>query len=189
MHNDIVRAIDAGDVSALVLLDLCAAFGTLEHGVLLDVLNLRFGIERSNTSLVPILSVQSHAIVLRCLWNIDSCNPPCSVPQGSVIGPYKFTAYTEDLVDIIEQFSINHHFYADDSQLQTNDRVEAAQPALMNFERCVCCQRLVFVNKIELIWFGSRANLKMLSHVESQARVEHYHAICDCSDLGVYLDN
>ena len=69
----------------------------------------------------------------------------CSVPQGSVIGPYKFTAYTEDLVDIIEQFSINHHFYTDDSQLQINDRIEAAQPALMNLGRCVCCQRLVFV--------------------------------------------
>ena len=45
MHNDIVREIDAGDVSALVLLDLSAAFDTVDHGVLLDVLNLRFGIE------------------------------------------------------------------------------------------------------------------------------------------------
>ena len=45
MHNDIVRAIDAGDVSDLVLLDLRAAFDTVDHGVLLDVLNLRFGIE------------------------------------------------------------------------------------------------------------------------------------------------
>ena len=45
MHNDIVRAIDAGDVSALVLLDLIAGFDTVDHGILLDVLNFRFGIE------------------------------------------------------------------------------------------------------------------------------------------------
>ena len=44
VHNNIVRAIDAGDVSAFVLLDLSAAFDTVDHGVLLDVLNLRFGI-------------------------------------------------------------------------------------------------------------------------------------------------
>ena len=45
MHNDIVRAIDAGDVSALVLLDLSAAFDTVDHGVLQDVLNLQSGLK------------------------------------------------------------------------------------------------------------------------------------------------
>ena len=44
MHNDIVRAIEAGNVSALVLLDLSAAFDTVDHDVLLDVLSKWFGI-------------------------------------------------------------------------------------------------------------------------------------------------
>ena len=37
VHNDIVRAIDADEVSVLVLLDLSVAFDTVDH-VLLDVL-------------------------------------------------------------------------------------------------------------------------------------------------------
>ena len=36
--HDVVRAIDAGEVSVLVLLDLSAAFDTVDHDVLLDVL-------------------------------------------------------------------------------------------------------------------------------------------------------
>ena len=35
VHNDIVRSIDAGNVSVLVLLDLSAAFGTVDYDVLL----------------------------------------------------------------------------------------------------------------------------------------------------------
>ena len=42
VHNDIVRATDAG----LVLLDLSSAFDTVDHEILIDVLRDRFGIEQ-----------------------------------------------------------------------------------------------------------------------------------------------
>ena len=44
VHNDIVRAIDAGNVFALMLLELSAAFDTVYHDVLIEILNLRFGV-------------------------------------------------------------------------------------------------------------------------------------------------
>ena len=87
VHNDIiVRSTDARFVSALalVLLVLSAAFATVDHGILLEVLNERFGVEnlefdwfrsyhtgRTQTFTTP--SGSSAPVALTC-----------SVPHGSV---------------------------------------------------------------------------------------------------------
>jgi len=43
--NDVIRAADEGKVTCLVLLDLTAAFNTVDHDILLDVLRRRFLVE------------------------------------------------------------------------------------------------------------------------------------------------
>ena len=45
VFNDISCAVDAGQVCALVLLDLSAAFDTVDHGILSEVLEKRFAID------------------------------------------------------------------------------------------------------------------------------------------------
>ena len=96
IHDEIIRAIDDGNVCALVLLDLSAAFDTVDHQTLIRVLSSRFGVadlalnwcssylnQRSQTFHVGAHQSGPHAI-------------DCSVPQGSVLGPLKFISYTED---------------------------------------------------------------------------------------------
>ena len=41
--NDILHSVDSGNVCALVLLDLSAAFDTVDHGLLLNIVSSRFG--------------------------------------------------------------------------------------------------------------------------------------------------
>jgi len=43
----------------------------------------------------------------------------CSVPQGSVLGPVEFAAYTKDITDLteVERRNVCSHLYADDTQL------------------------------------------------------------------------
>ena len=61
----------------------------------------------------------------------------CGVPQGSVVGPHQFTAYTEDVEELIESFDVKDHLYADDTKVRTHMRICEVQCRKSNIERCV----------------------------------------------------
>jgi len=93
-----VRSIDNGQVSLLMLLDLSAAFDTVDHQILLSVLSDSFA--EANNALTWFTSyltdrTQQFMYAGSCT---SSFTVDCSVPQGSVLGPLKFVAYTEDIV-------------------------------------------------------------------------------------------
>ena len=101
-----------------MLLDLSSAFDTVDHHILLSVLQQRFGVDgmvmdwfRSYLS----DRQQTHVFGGK---NSMMSQVNCSVPQGSVLGPLEFIAYTEDVViRIFERHNINHHLFADDKQI------------------------------------------------------------------------
>ena len=118
IHNDILLNMAKGSVTVLTLLDLSAAFNTIDHTILLDRLNVYYGISElalgwfksylsGRTHLVKVGSTLSHPAALQY-----------GVPQGSVLGPILFSFYTNPISSIIHSHSsINHRFYADDTQL------------------------------------------------------------------------
>ena len=112
VHNDIVRSIDAGFVSALVLLDLSAAFDTVDHGILLDVLKERFGVERTELEWFRSYHTGRTQTFVTEAGRSEPVALTCRVPQGSVIGPEEFVVYTEDIIEIMNRFTVNHHLYA-----------------------------------------------------------------------------
>ena len=100
-----------------MLLDLSAAFDTVDHRILMDVRSSRFGVNdhvyewfdsylSGRTQIFSTLADTSNAVALIC-----------SVPQGSVVGPLLFITYTEDVEDLIQTFSVKDHIYADDTRL------------------------------------------------------------------------
>ena len=47
-----------------------------------------------------------------------------SVPQGNVLGPQEFNAYTEEQVGLMDGFHLSHHLYADDTQLLKRTQID-----------------------------------------------------------------
>jgi len=90
VHNDIVCAVDEKPIVALLLLDLSAAFYTVDHSTLLTVLQWRFGL--CNTVLTWLQSYLSDRTQKFLVDSVMSqpINANCSVPQGSVFGPVEF---------------------------------------------------------------------------------------------------
>ena len=164
VHNDVVRSIDNGQVSLLVLLDLSAAFDTVDHQILLSVLSDSFAV--ANNALTWFTSyltnrTQQFMYVVSCT---SSFTVDCSVPQGSVLGPLKFVAYTEDIVQLADEHDTLSHLYADDTQLYDSCRPQDCIIIRTRLSNCIvdvalwCASRRLQLNaeKTEAIWFGSR---------------------------------
>jgi len=101
VHNDIVCAVDQGHVAALVLLDLRAAFDTVDHSTLLNLLQSRFSV--SEQCLAWFQSFLSGWIQVFTTSTSQSAPIPLvtGVPQGSVLCLIQFIAYTTDISDTL----------------------------------------------------------------------------------------
>jgi hypothetical protein len=199
IHNDIVSAIDHGHVVALVMLDLTAAFDTVDHSILSTVLQDRFGVDGNALGwIVNYLSDRSQKVSVGSSLSTP-CNLPCGVPQGSVLGPRQFLVYSEDIVDIFQRRNVSHHGYADDNQGYVDSDPAHAHLVIANLQRTVgdvrqwCSSRRLQLNpkKTEIIWFGTNATLAKLNADDMQLHLETdiIEPVSVVRDLGVYLDS
>ena len=115
--SNILSSIDDGTVTALTLLDLSAAFDTIDHTILLRRLGNWFGVSGKVLDwFKSYFTDRSQRIKLgNCLSSKSDLS--FGVPQGSVLGPLLFTLYTTPLSSLVSGHAIPHHLYADDSQL------------------------------------------------------------------------
>ena len=141
-----------GSVTALTLLDLSATFDTIDHIILLDRLNVYYGLSElalgwfksylsGRTHSVKVGSTLSHPAALHY-----------GVPQGSVLGPILFSLYTNPIGSIIHSHSsINYHFYADDAQLYITLSPENFSHSIKKLKNCLNnIQNFMFANKLKL---------------------------------------
>ena len=152
-----------------MLLDLSAAFDTIDHTTLLGRLEGQYGL--SGNALSWISSYLTDRFQTVCIEG-ELSEPVLlkySVPQGSVLGPKFFTMYTKPVGAICSRHGLLYHFYADDSQLYISFKPMDNVSKYEALHRIECCltEIIVWMNnnilklnadKTEVMLFSSKRN-------------------------------
>ena len=124
----------------VVLLDLSAAFDTVDHSIMLRRLDSRFHVKGVvHQWMHSYLSGWSSRVIIDGELS-DPWPLQYGVPQGSVLGPILFSTYIAPISDIIKSHQIHYILYADDIQLVAvydSNSPDNVQEVLSRLSACI----------------------------------------------------
>ena len=135
--NDLLSGFDNDEISVLALLDLSAAFDTIDHSILLTRLQTSFGIR--DTALAWFSSYLTNRTQRVCVNGRYSAVSPLryGVPQGSVLGPVLFVLYAAPVSDVISHNAMLHESFADDTQLHQSASIAEIDVVMSRTLGCI----------------------------------------------------
>ena len=179
------------------LLDLSAAFDTIDHDILVSRLHTTFGC--SGTVLdwfTSYLSFRTQSVLVG--HASTSFALKCGVPQGSVLGPLLFTLYTQSLSTVIYQSGHSYHFFADDSQLHNSSTPSDFPVLVHSLKDCIediaewMCDSMLKMNhdKTELIAIGTKPKISQVTLSLTPVSISGHNIPFSQSvrNLGVFID-
>jgi len=115
IQNDLLLSADNKNISIIALLDLSAAFDTIDHSILISRLKDTFGFNDFVLKwFISYISGRTQSVMID---NVESDSHPLlyGIPQGSILGPIIYTLYTVPLGQIIKKHDLQYHMYANDT--------------------------------------------------------------------------
>ena len=136
VYDKVIREMGSGKVVLFVMIDLSAAFDTVDLAILLQTLN-RLGIIGTAAAWFTSYLQHRKQSVKTASAKSGSTETKHGVPQGSVLGPILFTLYTASLGHLIRHHGIEFHCYADDTQLWIPCEPQRLQESFRRMEACL----------------------------------------------------
>ena len=109
VQNDILCAIDNNKSVILLLLDLSAAFDTVDYSILLSRFGDRFGVNGTAVAWFESYLTSRTQFVRVNDGRSTQGSLERGVPQGSVLGPLLYLLYTSPIADIIKFLKLQYH--------------------------------------------------------------------------------
>ena len=130
VSNDVIRSLDSSTCSVMLLLDLSAAFDTVDHAILLNILYWELGLRGTVFRWFESFLRNRRQSVIINGHRSSTENNLFGVPQGSVVGPVLFNIYVRSLMKFIEEAGFSIFGYADDHQVLHTFKIEFQAHAL-----------------------------------------------------------
>ena len=170
VSNDILWGMESQSITALVMLDLSAAFDMVDHDILLSILSNKYGIRgKALQWFDQYLRPRSFKVTINGVYSNDR-DLTVSVPQGSCAGANIFNLYCSPLQEVVpedlqlsgfaDDHSIRKAFKASNRQDETNT-IAKLQECLISIKHWMDETRLKMnPSKIEFIYFGNAKQLQ-----------------------------
>ena len=137
--NNVLWNFENQEVCAMCIIDLSAAFNTVDHQILLQVLQLRFGVLGNaltwfESYLRPRFCKVKVGTRFSTIRSLD-----CSVPQGSLAGPNLYSAYASTLQEVVPD-DVGLNGFADDHSLKRSFKADdrnAEQTIISALQDCL----------------------------------------------------
>ena len=122
------------------MLDMSAAFDTIDHNILIDILMNDFGVVDNALRWFRsyLANRREHVVIDRCISS--EFVAATGVPQGSCLGPVLFLLYVSSLSEIISKHLPCYHAFADDTQLYLSFKPQNSlyqESAVKAMEDCI----------------------------------------------------
>ena len=189
LFEKITEAPDKGESVIGIFLDFFKAFDTVDHGILLAKLH-KYGEQD-----IALLWFQDYLTnrMQYVTYNSIKSEPKmidCGVPQGSILGPFIFLLYINDLSTVsVPCFSI---LFADDTNMfitgkDIQDMCDRLNEDLVKIQEWLCCNKLS-LNILETHHMIFTPRNKIVNDVHVVINNEKIERVYTTKFLGVQID-